>query len=72
MGRKGTSISLIGIFGLLAYLTSSSSPLPLANYIPSTINFFGYFVPTNWFILMLGFVPVALGLLPEDKTEVSV
>lgn len=73
MGRRGTSISLVGIFGLLAYLTSPGSPFSLANYIPRAVSFFGYFaVPTSWFILIFGFIPIGLGLLPEDKTEMSV
>ena len=73
MGHRGASISLIGLFGLLAYLTSPSSPLSLANYIPGSVNVFGYFaIPASWLILILGFIPVGLGLLPEDKTEVTV
>ena len=72
MRRRRASVSLLGIFGLLAYLTSSSSPIQVASHLPEALAL-GYFsVPTSWLILVLGFIPVGLGMLPEEDASVDV
>jgi hypothetical protein len=72
LGHRKSSLSLLGIFGLLAYLTSAGSPIPLAKYLPAAVDLGYISIPINWFIVALGFIPVALGLLPEGNTSVEV
>lgn len=57
---------------MLAYLASSNSPIPLANYLPAAVGLGYISIPISWFIVALGFIPIALGLLPEGDTNVEV